>query len=210
VCSAEQRNASIALASKLYGGAPLALSPCDLYPYLTNRTLWLFGDSHTKQLFKALQCFLIDFWDQQECLVSPNATLERALDKLPAAPGESKCIHLLGDGRVCIVGAVLGTSLLDNPQVAGGGALSLVRDQLAAAHDVFVVNFGVWHGKDGAAGMAGFKRALSNLGENYLVGLWVGCFFWHAADDLRPLLVAAYMMGFGAAVADCFDRWQHC
>jgi hypothetical protein len=55
--------------------------------------------------------------DQQECLVSNNERLNQQLDNLPVLKGDSKCIHVLGSGRVCFVGAVLGTSLLDNPKV---------------------------------------------------------------------------------------------
>lgn len=60
---------------------------------------------------------MLDFWDHQECLVSPDAALVKQLDDLPLRSGESKCIHLLEGARVCLVGAVMGTSLLDNPQV---------------------------------------------------------------------------------------------
>lgn len=62
----------------------------------------------------------MDVWPQQaECKVSNSTEAVRRLDKLPMMPGESKCIHLLGKGRICYVGVVLGTSLLDNPEVGG-------------------------------------------------------------------------------------------
>lgn len=32
-------------------------------------------------------------------------------------PGQSKCLHLMGNTRVCRVQSVLGSSLLNNPQV---------------------------------------------------------------------------------------------
>jgi hypothetical protein len=111
VCSPLQRATALQMARALYGGAALQMQPCDLYPYLRGRTLWLIGcvrlggegslirlhpargvgdgswlpargaplgprpparapvrrDSHTKQLFKALQCFMVDFWDGREC-----------------------------------------------------------------------------------------------------------------------------------------------
>lgn len=43
VCSEQQRAETLSIAEKLNGGAPMRLSPCDLYPYLRGRTLWLIG-----------------------------------------------------------------------------------------------------------------------------------------------------------------------
>lgn len=75
------------------------------------------SDSHTKQLFKSLQCFLYDFWDGRECKVTPDEALVAQLDAMPMMHGETKCMHLAGDTRVCRIGAVLGSSLVANPQV---------------------------------------------------------------------------------------------
>jgi hypothetical protein len=43
VCNEEQRSAGLAVAQKLYGGDALAASPCDLWPFIRGRTLWLIG-----------------------------------------------------------------------------------------------------------------------------------------------------------------------
>ncbi|GBF96537.1 hypothetical protein Rsub_09120 [Raphidocelis subcapitata] len=173
VCSADQAKASLELATKLHGGEPLRLSPCDLYPYLRGRTLWILGDSHGKQLFRALQCFMVDMWPgQTECKVSNSTELVARLDKLPMMPGESKCIHLLGNGRVCYVGVVLGTSLLDNPQVAENGVLNLLRREVADPRDIFLIQFGPWHNKLGPPGMEAHSRALQVLGEDYERNRW--------------------------------------
>lgn len=37
----------------------LSLGPCHLWPYLDGRTLWLLGDSHVLDLYRALSCFLL-------------------------------------------------------------------------------------------------------------------------------------------------------
>ncbi|KIY98626.1 hypothetical protein MNEG_9339 [Monoraphidium neglectum] len=168
VCSQEQRAAGLRVAQQLRGGAALGVAPCDLWPYLRGRTLWLLGDSHSKQLFKALQCFLIDFWDGRECKASGDDNLVKQLDALPLRPGESRCIHLFGNGRVCFVHVVLGTSLLNNPQVASNGVLTLLRERgLASRADIFVPQFGVWHAKQGDAGLQQHRRALQTLGEDF-------------------------------------------
>lgn len=84
------------------------------------------SDSHTKQLFKSLTCFMYDFWDGRDCKVSPDDYLVKQLDTLPMMPGESKCLHLLGETRICRVGSVLGSSLLNNPAVRWRGAVGRV------------------------------------------------------------------------------------
>jgi hypothetical protein len=43
VCTQEQRNASLSMAQQLYNGAATQLTPCQLYPFLRGRTLWLIG-----------------------------------------------------------------------------------------------------------------------------------------------------------------------
>jgi hypothetical protein len=68
------------------------------------------------------------------------------LYNLPAAPGQSKCFHLLGKGggRICMVHMVLGTSLVSNSQVAAGGVLPLLQKKFSRKTDIFYINFGVW------------------------------------------------------------------
>ncbi|KIZ01068.1 hypothetical protein MNEG_6895 [Monoraphidium neglectum] len=90
ICNAKQRVAALDMARKLRDGGALELSPCDLWPYLRGRTLWLLGDSHTKSLYKSLQCFMLDFWEGKECAASPEAVLMQQLDALPTAHGESR------------------------------------------------------------------------------------------------------------------------
>lgn len=42
-CTAEQTQATIQLAQREVGNAPMELSPCDMYPLLRGRTMWLIG-----------------------------------------------------------------------------------------------------------------------------------------------------------------------
>jgi hypothetical protein len=42
-CSAEQLAINAKVMAQLHGGAPLKLQPCDLWPYLRGRTLWIIG-----------------------------------------------------------------------------------------------------------------------------------------------------------------------
>jgi hypothetical protein len=70
---------------------------------------------------RALQCFMIDFWDGTECKVSGAPGAAEEIDNLPTRPGESKCIHLAGNGRVCFIHVVLGTSLVNSTVSASHG-----------------------------------------------------------------------------------------
>jgi len=42
-CSTEQFALGFNMAQQLHGGAAMQLAPCELYPYLRNRTLWILG-----------------------------------------------------------------------------------------------------------------------------------------------------------------------
>ena len=43
--------------------AMLVFSPCQLWPLIRGRTLWVVGDSHSYDLFHAAACFLAGLWD---------------------------------------------------------------------------------------------------------------------------------------------------
>jgi hypothetical protein len=97
-------------------------------------------DSHSKVLYRALTCFLIDFHNHKECEPSSDPTAVQQLRKLPAAPGQSKCVHLLDGGRICIVHAALGNALAGNKDVAAGGVMPLLRAKFAQPQDIFYVS----------------------------------------------------------------------
>lgn len=88
---------------------PIVFSGCTVADHLR--------DSHSKTLYRALSCFLYDFWDQKECEASTDAAAVQQLYNLPLQPGASKCFHLFDGGRVCVVYAVIGTSLANNNEV---------------------------------------------------------------------------------------------
>lgn len=44
--------------------------------------------------------------------------------------------------------------------------LNLLRKRLAKPEDIFVINFGVWHTKQGEAGWESYRLALKKLGED--------------------------------------------
>eukprot|EP00775_Hariotina_reticulata_P004106 gene4106-4352_t len=158
------------LAKSLNGGEALRLSPCDLIPFIRGRTLWLVGDSHTKSFYRALQCFLIDAWDNQQqlCETSQDAYAVQELRNLPVRAGESQCLHLsgIGGGRICVVFVVLGDALVNNNNVAMDGVLPLLRAKFAKPYDIFYVSFGTWH-KKSQEWWNTFRPALHNLGQYY-------------------------------------------
>lgn len=55
-------------------------------------------------------------------------------------------------------------------QVAYGGLLPMLRQKFASRNDIFIVNFGVWHGKGlPNEGRPAFQKALTELGQTYQV-----------------------------------------
>jgi hypothetical protein len=63
---------------------------------------------------------MLDFWEGKECAASPEAVLMQQLDALPTAHGESRCIHLPQDTRICRVVTVLGSTLVESPKARRG------------------------------------------------------------------------------------------
>lgn len=43
----------------------LQMTPCDLWNQIQGPTVWFDGDSMTKDLFKAVECFMYEFWDSR-------------------------------------------------------------------------------------------------------------------------------------------------
>lgn len=172
VCNEQQaRNALDKVGRSLGGGEALRMTPCDLLPYLRGRTLWLLGDSHSKAMYKALQCFLIDFWgdaNHGECETSTDASAVQQLFNLPERSGFQKCLHLRGPGggRICFVEVVLGTSFVGNSKIAAGGVLPLLRQKFAQKQDIFFLNVGVWH-KKREDWWAQLRPSLEAIGRDY-------------------------------------------
>ena len=61
-------------------------------------------DSIMKDVFTALSCFMLEFWDLQQYTPGDNATAIHLLEKLPGW-GFPACIHLPEKTRICKVGA---------------------------------------------------------------------------------------------------------
>lgn len=154
LCESWQRPEMLALASRVGGGAPLQFSPCEFHGMLRSRTLWLIGDSHMKNLYWAMRCFFLDFWDTEagECAAVPSADGQhdlhaaalytprhKSLDEIT----EPRCIHLIAGGRICFLHVVRGENVVSG-DAAAPGVLELLRDGLASPDDVFYVTFGRW------------------------------------------------------------------
>jgi hypothetical protein len=168
MCDSSQAENALKVGRTLGGGAAMSMTPCDILPYLRGRTLWILGDSHAKALYKALQCFLIDFWNHQECETSTDSGAVSQLFNLPERSGFQKCLHLMGPGggRICIVEVVLGTSFVGNDKIASGGVMPLLRSKFARSDDIFYINFGVWHKKK-AEWWNQYKPSLEALGRDF-------------------------------------------
>lgn len=99
----EQRTFLEHLISRAEMGAPgyehmLTMTPCDWWPLLKNRTLWLVGDSLTQEFMKAFQCFVYEFWDLD------MVDLKHGVVETDAARERVRlgwCANLIDGARVC-------------------------------------------------------------------------------------------------------------
>ena len=122
-------------------GAPgmqemLTLTPCDLWPWLRGRTLWLVGDSMMQQTTKAAMCFMYEFWDL-------NVT---RLDNMTKAAGlyqpylNEFCIEMPEESRICHLRVNTMTNLTQR-------VLPNFSKFTGKNSDVMVVNVGIWYSR---------------------------------------------------------------
>jgi hypothetical protein len=62
-----------------------------------------------KDVFTALICFMLEFWDLKQYMPSDNATAIHLLESLPLW-GFPACVHLPENTRICKVRAGVGRS----------------------------------------------------------------------------------------------------
>ena len=99
----EQRGFLEHLISRAELGAPgyeamLTMTPCDWWPLLANRTLWLVGDSLSQEFMKAFQCFMYEFWDL-DMVDLKHRVVEADFVRDKVRLGW--CAHLLEGARIC-------------------------------------------------------------------------------------------------------------
>ena len=118
----------------------LAFSPCDLWPLIRGRTLWIVGDSHSYDLFHAITCFLVQLWDYDYESSFPYAGEMEAFGHLERHVEHYKppeCIPLLEGTLVCQVRVNKGQMLVDH-------VLPMLQ-RMAWPTDIAVANVAHWH-----------------------------------------------------------------
>ncbi|CAL8468940.1 g8481 [Coccomyxa elongata] len=118
----------------------LTMTPCDLFPLLRGRTLWLMGDSMMQEFMKAMMCFMVEFWDvdrQPQPPIQPHS--EPYIDF--EWPLQGWCIQLPQDARICLLRANTADQMLDFvfPAFPKLGV---------KLEDVVLVNFAMWMNTD--------------------------------------------------------------
>lgn len=71
------------------------MTPCDLFRQIRGRTLWVIGDSMSKDLTKALKCFMLEFFDLHQYHLTNNYT---AMHHLNVSDGGSAVAGSEGGG----------------------------------------------------------------------------------------------------------------
>lgn len=96
------------LVNRAEAGAPgyeamLTMTPCDLWPLIQGRTLWVAGDSISQEFMRGLQCFMMEFWDMTVHDIRgeymAGAEFDEARDKVLGG----WCVHLPEGTRLCHV-----------------------------------------------------------------------------------------------------------
>jgi hypothetical protein len=72
----------------------------------------------SKDLFKALRCFMIEFQDLHTYHATNNATAMHFLEAIPGK-GEPRCVHMLENARLCQVGELGGGREMGRGRGAG-------------------------------------------------------------------------------------------
>ncbi|KAL4444037.1 hypothetical protein ABPG75_011774 [Micractinium tetrahymenae] len=117
---------------------PLTLTPCDLWRHIRGRTLFMMGDSMMLDFFKALRCFLFEFWPGLEDEpFTRNKTLETLLTDSTVRP---HCGRLLHGTRVCYIRTDQGKDF------HGRSLPALLQNNLTSREDLLIANFGLHHG----------------------------------------------------------------
>ena len=145
ICPPQQRQAvaSYYTSSESGGFADiLRISPCDLWPLIRGRRLWIIGDSHSYDLFHALACMLAGLWDYEFEGALPLDGEGEALAAMAEHVHHYKppeCLPLLEGTMVCMV-------RVNHGQVVLHHALPILSRVADASHDIAVVGFAHWHG----------------------------------------------------------------
>lgn len=143
-------------------------------------------DSHIKQIYAAMRCFMTDVWQHSggECAASSITDLQFQLDDVTASGHQyrtaPRCLHLLGGSgaRICLVHSPKGDMFFgDNPQVrsfpavaAGGGG-----DSGAAAapmHSATTISLSMLSATHALAVSALLEQGLLLLAKLFCIAVW--------------------------------------
>eukprot|EP00775_Hariotina_reticulata_P009622 gene9622-9783_t len=117
----------------------------------------------SKDLYKALRCFMVEFHDLRTYHASNNYTAMHLLNAIPGY-GEPHCIHMLEHTRLCQVHAIQGDLFIEGNRTKVG-VIPLLLQSMAMSHDIFIINFGLWHGE---TRQPEYAQNLHQLGQYYL------------------------------------------
>ncbi|KAK9825884.1 hypothetical protein WJX81_000941 [Elliptochloris bilobata] len=130
-----------AAAGDAWAANMLRMTPCDLWPFLRGRTLWLLGDSITQESMRASECFLQEFWGAVPPWSKPSANESAIATSKTAGGVDPWCMELVQGARVCHLRSNNGASWADHVLPVFDG-LGVRRD------DIVLANFALWINKE--------------------------------------------------------------
>ncbi|KAK9833022.1 hypothetical protein WJX74_004684 [Apatococcus lobatus] len=129
-----------ALAGSQNAQGLLELTPCDFWPLIQGRSLWLFGDSITMEMFHGTTCFFYELWiDFQRQPVSKDQSVIDFLMKDSGLPPnwEPWCAVLPQNTRICHVRVNKADYFMKQ--------LVPSLHRILEPHDLIILNFGLWY-----------------------------------------------------------------
>ena len=115
----------------------LTVTPCDMFPLVRGRTVWIVGDSQSLDFNKALLCFLHEFWDLKlynATVIHPQYT--PFLNQLRS----TQCGNLVDSTRICYLRADQPHTVID--------LITPLMQTIGHPHDILVLNVGLHYTPD--------------------------------------------------------------
>eukprot|EP00884_Botryococcus_braunii_P012833 jgi/Botrbrau1/21550/Bobra.174_2s0051.1 len=113
----------------------MTLTPCDLWPFIRGRTLWLAGDSITQETMRAAECLFLPFWNGTVTRPSTNeSAINRSMTHGQVPPW---CFEMPENSRICHIRVNL-------PEKMVGEVMPVMEGLSVKPTDIFVYNSAVW------------------------------------------------------------------
>ncbi|KAK9794069.1 hypothetical protein WJX73_006073 [Symbiochloris irregularis] len=151
ICDPERKQLIVDWAIQQGFNDVLQFTPCDFWPLLKDRSLWLMGDSLMKDMWVAMVCFMREFWDlvitekpgnaDEEALAYLEEVTTRRPSDLALMLDAPLCAEFKaagGSGRICFL-------KVNTAEEGISVAMPLLQHMARNTQPLVLFNFGLWH-----------------------------------------------------------------